>query len=302
MKKFLFLSIYCFISYNLFAQTPTLQQVTEEGATTNRTISLSSDLLITDAYMGIHFRKNNNTRWYLRHDDSETGNNNGSNFSLYSYDDIGGNLRQNISINRATGLMSVDGDMSMLQVTARNLTFKEADYIGMLGRGASLTSGWTSSSIPDAYTLTYFKRDFAIGGWRKSDGQWNGPAFFINSDNGNVLIGKVTQTNTNYKLDVAGNVRANKVVVNTTGADFVFDPSYDLISLPALRKYITEHRHLPGIRSAAEMQKEGLDIGENHTQLLQKIEELTLYILELNKKVDAQAKELVELKTQLRKK
>jgi hypothetical protein len=292
MKKLLFLSICYFISCNLFAQTPTLQQVTTAGATTNNTVSFESDIFFTGSYTGIHFRKSGNTRWYLRHDDAESGGNTGSNFSLYSYNDIGGNLRQNISINRATGLMTVDGDMSMLQVTARNLTFKEADYIGMLGRGASLTSGWTTSLLPDAYTLTYFKRDFAIGGWRKSDGQWNGPAFFINSDNGNVLIGKITQTNATYKLDVAGNVRANKVVVNTTGADFVFDSTYNLIPLPALGNYVKEHRHLPGIKPAAEMQQEGLDVGENQTKLLQKIEELTLYIIELNKKVTEQEKKI----------
>lgn len=179
-------------------------------------------------------------------------------------------------------------------ITVQSVTVQEGtdNYIGMLGRGGFVTGGWISSALTDAFTLTYFRRDFAIGGWRKSDGIWNGPAFFINGDNGNVLIGKVTQTNANYKLDVAGNVRANKVVVNTTGADFVFDPSYDLIPLPALGKYIAEHRHLPGIKSAAEMQQEGLDVGENHTKLLQKIEELTLYIIELNKKVTEQEKKI----------
>jgi hypothetical protein len=46
-----------------------------------------------------------------------------------------------------------------------------------------------------------------------------------------VLIGKTSQTNLAYKLDVNGNIRANKIVVNTTGADFVFDPGYHLLPL-----------------------------------------------------------------------
>lgn len=290
MKKLFSLSFCCFLSYGAFAQTPTLQQVTTAGATTNQTISLSSDLLFTNNFMGIHFRHAGNTRWYLRHDNAESGSNTGSDFSLYSYNDAGGSLRQNLSINRATGVMTVDGDLFTQQISGKNLTFKEADYIGMLGRGGSLTGGW--SSIADAYTLTYFKRDFAIGGWRKSDGEWNGAAFYINSDNGNVMIGKVTQANATYKLDVAGNVRADKVVVNTTGADFVFDSTYSLMPLPALGKYVKEHGHLPGIQPATVMQQEGLDVGDNQTKLLQKVEELTLYIIELNKKVDQQEKKI----------
>lgn len=105
--------------------------------------------------------------------------------------------------------------------------------------------------------------------------------------NGNVLINMTTQTNTTYKLDVGGAARANKVVVNTTGADFVFDSSYDLKPLAEVEKYIGENKHLPDIASAADMQREGLDLGGNQTKLLQKIEELTLYIIELNKKIVA---------------
>jgi len=106
-------------------------------------------------------------------------------------------------------------------------------------------------------------------------------AFFF----GNVLIGKTTQTNTNYMLDVGGNIRANKLVVNTTGADFVFAKKYQLISLNELEKYILQYKHLPGIETATDMTKEGVDVGKNETKLLQKIEELTLYLIEQNRKI-----------------
>ena len=118
---------------------------------------------------------------------------------------------------------------------------------------------------------------------------------------GNVMIGKATQINTSHKLDVNGNIRANKIVVNATGADFVFDTAYRLRPLHEVEKYIEAHRHLPDIAPAIEMQKEGLDVGENQTKLLQKIEELTLYIINLNKKVEQQDLEINKQKDEIKK-
>jgi hypothetical protein len=109
---------------------------------------------------------------------------------------------------------------------------------------------------------------------------------------GNVLIGKTTQTNTNYKLDVAGKVRANEVTVNTTGADFVFEKNYKLLSLPEVENYITQHKHLPEISPATDMQNNGVSVGEMQAKLLQKVEELTLYSIQ-------QGKENAKLEQQL---
>ena len=110
---------------------------------------------------------------------------------------------------------------------------------------------------------------------------------------GNVLIGKSSQTNTAYILDVNGIARVNRIVVNSTGADFVFNPVYRLPALSSVEKYIQANHHLPGIAAAAEMQKDGLDLGDNQTRLLQKIEEMTLYIIEQDKKLVEQKKENV---------
>jgi hypothetical protein len=103
---------------------------------------------------------------------------------------------------------------------------------------------------------------------------------------GNVLIGKTTLANSSYILDVNGNVRANQIVVNTSGADYVFDQAYHLPDLPDLERYVHREHHLPGIPSAAEMQKEGVDIGNTQTKLLAKIEELTLYTIQQDKAMD----------------
>jgi hypothetical protein len=113
---------------------------------------------------------------------------------------------------------------------------------------------------------------------------------FVVRNNGNVLIGKTSQTNTSYKLDVAGTVRANAVTVNTSGADFVFESTYKLFPLTDLKKYIDQNHHLPEIASAQEMQAHGLNVGENQTKLLQKVEELTLYLIDQNKQLADQQK------------
>ena len=104
--------------------------------------------------------------------------------------------------------------------------------------------------------------------------------------NGNVLVGKTTQLNSAYLLDVAGTVRANGIMVNALGADFVFDHSYHLIPLADLKAYIDQNHHLPEIASAKEMHADGLNVGENQIKLLQKVEELTLYAIAADKRAN----------------
>jgi len=103
---------------------------------------------------------------------------------------------------------------------------------------------------------------------------------------GNLLIGKTNQANTAYKVDINGKVRANEMVVNTTGADFVFESGYPLRSIADLEKFVKQNRHLPEIPSAKTMQQEGVGISELQTRLLQKVEELTLYIIQQQKEID----------------
>ena len=91
-----------------------------------------------------------------------------------------------------------------------------------------------------------------------------------------------------YMLDVAGTIRANEIIVNTTGADFVFAEDYRLRPLSEVKAFIQENKHLPDIKSAQEMQENGVGVNELQTQLLQKIEELTLYILQQEERIRLQ--------------
>ncbi|RKR10417.1 hypothetical protein C8C83_2093 [Flavobacterium sp. 90] len=102
--------------------------------------------------------------------------------------------------------------------------------------------------------------------------------------NGNVGIGT---SNPTEKLTVAGNISSREVKVTVdAGADFVFENDYKLNSLDFLDKYIKENKHLPEIASAEEMQKDGINLSEMNIKLLQKIEELTLYVIEQDKRLE----------------
>lgn len=90
--------------------------------------------------------------------------------------------------------------------------------------------------------------------------------------------------------DVDGTLKAEEIVVtDVTGADFVFEDDYELCSLEETEKFIDANNHLPEISSAAVMAEEGVSLKTFNIQLLQKIEELTLHVIELNKQLKDQA-------------
>lgn len=104
-----------------------------------------------------------------------------------------------------------------------------------------------------------------------------------------------------YRLLVEGGVLSEKVKValrnpSTNWADYVFAHDYKLMPLKEVEAFVKENKHLPGIESADELVKNGLDLGEMQAKQMGKIEELTLHAIEQEKKLEAQAKEIEELK------
>jgi hypothetical protein len=100
-------------------------------------------------------------------------------------------------------------------------------------------------------------------------------------------IGIGTDKTTGFKLSVDGDVRCRELMVNLdTWSDYVFDSCYRLASLDTLEKDIQKDKHLPGIPSATEVANNGVSVGEMNKLLLAKVEELTLYVIQLHKKVE----------------
>lgn len=118
---------------------------------------------------------------------------------------------------------------------------------------------------------------------------------------GNIGIGTATPQSA---LAVNGTVTAKQVKVTQTGwPDYVFDSTYQLPNLPIIEAFIKTNHHLPNMPAAKEIEKNGLDLGEIQKKQMQKVEELTLYIIQLakemqlqDKKIDALTKELKHLK------
>jgi hypothetical protein len=95
-----------------------------------------------------------------------------------------------------------------------------------------------------------------------------------------------TSTHADYRLAVDGKLVAKSIFVTLAAAnwaDFVFAPTYALQPLPELEAYLKQNRHLPAIPSAAEVEQNGIDVGEMNARLLQSLEELTLHVIELSK-------------------
>ncbi len=120
-------------------------------------------------------------------------------------------------------------------------------------------------------------------------------------NNGSVGIG--TQAiPTGYKLAVKGKVMAEgvKVALQSAWPDYVFDKDHVLTDIPSLKKYIATNGHLPNIPSAETVQKDGIDMAQINVLLLEKIEELSLYLIEMDERMkilEAENNRLKETKT-----
>ncbi|MBN4062155.1 hypothetical protein JYU20_03035, partial [Bacteroidales bacterium AH-315-I05] len=129
----------------------------------------------------------------------------------------------------------------------------------------------------------------------------NGSLQMSIKSNGTVGIGTANPNQT-YKLDVAGKVRACEVVVEASNwCDYVFEDNYNLMPLDELEIYLKKNKHLPNIPPAIEVENNGLKLAQMNVKMMEKIEELTLYIIKQNKRVEQQGKKIKELERVLSK-
>ena len=157
-----------------------------------------------------------------------------------------------------------------------------ADRIRIRSSSASSTAGIalnnSNNSVVNAFIGT---KDLDLVGIYGNVSGWG---FLMNTTTGNVGIGTLNPT---YKLSVLGNIRSTEIVVETGWADYVFDDKYKLSSLDEVEKFINQHKHLPNIPSAKEIEENGLHVGDVQKRMMEKIEELTLYIIEMKKEIEA---------------
>ena len=140
---------------------------------------------------------------------------------------------------------------------------------------------------------------FVIGNISGSNNLWRSWLSVLN--NGKVGIGTDNPT---QRLDVNGNIKADGAYINgivytnevkeeaTKWADFVFNKDYKLPTLQEGENHINEHKHLPDIPSEVEVKENGVSLGEMQAKLLQKIEELTLYVITQDKTIKEQGEKM----------
>ncbi|WP_350284674.1 hypothetical protein [uncultured Croceitalea sp.] len=122
------------------------------------------------------------------------------------------------------------------------------------------------------------------------------PSMMLN-ESGNLGIG--TTNPGTYKLAVRGKIRAEEIKVETGWADYVFQEDYNLPTLDQVENHIKTKGHLINIPSAKEVAENGVQLGEMNKLLLEKIEELTLYLIDMKKENQNQQEQLIKMKEEL---
>jgi len=129
---------------------------------------------------------------------------------------------------------------------------------------------------------------------------------FLNYQSGGVVHTTRLTVNTatpaaGYSVSVNGKVICEELVVQNSAEwpDYVFAPDYPLMPLHELEASIQKHNHLPGVASAKQIGEEGIPLGQVQKQMMEKIEELTLYLLPQNKRLQAQENELQQIRTRI---
>ncbi len=226
----------------------------------------------------------------------------------------------------ATGKMYVGLDLSIARSgsTLKKIEFGAFSYLESRNRFANNVSAayygtaiLRNAYISDHATNTYKnpnsylksqRIEMLAGKWTFDFRQPNGPNTWNESEwinimkidgiSGNIGIGTTTPSE---KLEVNGTIRTKEVKVESTPwPDYVFSDTYQLNPLSEVSSYIRENHHLPGIPTAEEVAENGIKLGEMNAKLLEKIEELTLYLIEKDRVEKELIKRIENLESKLK--
>jgi hypothetical protein len=200
-----------------------------------------------------------------------------------------------IGTTNPTTKLDITGTTGGLFVTGENLDPQGQYDLTKLKNSAKLLFGWNYSGAGGEQDLFANRANGSVGGFRFYDYANDGTITHLMCINGNGNVG-IGTTNPGHKLTVNGTIHAKEIIIdlNVPLADYVFEPDYSLMPLQEVEKFVQENKHLPGVPSAKDVKENGLSMGEMQNILLQKIEELTLYVI-------AQQKEIEMLKSAINK-
>lgn len=190
------------------------------------------------------------------------------------------NRKVTVTVNTASAYNTNRGSLISYNEPVRlvYLTYNGDKYIAVeIGNGPMMYSiSFTGYANNETLQVVYDQNVSNVTDFTSQDN--------ISIQGGNVGIGTKSPDAT---LTVNGNIHAKEVKVDLAvpAPDYVFEDKYDLRSLDEVEAYIKDNRHLPEIPSAAEIEKKGIDVGEMNMMLLKKVEELTLYVIELKKEL-----------------
>ncbi len=223
------------------------------------------------------------------------------------------------STNTGEGFLSLLNNAANYYSQTVSIRANAVSYFNGGNVGIGITDPQSTLEVNGALTINwgtfYFDRSSNKEHYKICSPAWNdglqyhhytshkfftqGTEKLIIKQNGNVGIG-TTETGT-HKLAVDGTIGAREIIVEAgTWSDFVFNENYELRNLEEVESYIEENNHLPDIPSEKEVIENGIQIGEMNAKLLQKIEELTLYMIEMNKRMKSIEAENIELKYEIK--
>lgn len=178
--------------------------------------------------------------------------------------------------------------------------YGEGGWRGVYGHGNGLDYPGTTIGVLGYATGTEGERIGVYG--YATGGALNWGSYFIGSNymSDDLRIG-TTSAATGFRLSVNGKIACTEVLVNAMASwpDYVFKPDYKLMSLENLEQSIRDNGHLPGFPSAEEVETNGLHLGNIQKQIVEKVEELTLYTIEQAKLLKEQGNMLQEFKKEM---
>jgi hypothetical protein len=179
-----------------------------------------------------------------------------------------------------SGRVIISHNSSTASPTLKLLESSTSDYARLELSNQASARIWHVAGYNDATTLANDRLNF-----------WNSTGGNVMSLRGDGRVGIGTlNTATGFKLSVAGKIICEELKVQLIGAwpDYVFRNDYPLRSLEELESFIQKNQHLPGVLPASEIDGNGVQIGDMQKRSMEKIEELTLYILQQNNKIKSQ--------------